>query len=193
VAGKQDETSVISDRPAAALPAVLTCALRPLPTWPLPLALQRLADSIVTRHAALLERLDADGARRFGIQPHDLPFALVMEVQDGRVRLSVVPQLDHERLDARISGNFLALLDLVDGRRDGDALFFSRNLAVEGDIGAVLALRNAIDNAELDLLHEAAQLAQPWPGLAEQTMRTAATVLAKVSASLPGGLAGRTG
>ena len=131
MAGKQDETSVISDRPAAALPAVLTCALRPLPTWPLQLALQRLADSIVTRHAALLERLDADGARRFGIQPHDLPFALVMEVQDGRVRLSVVPQLDHERLDARISGNFLALLDLVDGRRDGDALFFSRNLAVE--------------------------------------------------------------
>ena len=63
------------------------------------------------------------------------------------------------------------------------------DLAIEGDIGAVLALRNAIDNAELDLVHEAAQLAQPWPGLAEQMMRTAATALANLSAALPGGVA----
>ncbi|MGH8640179.1 MAG: ubiquinone anaerobic biosynthesis accessory factor UbiT [Burkholderiales bacterium] len=183
---------MISERSSAALPALLTCALGSLPTWPLQLALQRLANSIVTRHAGLLERLDADGARRFGIQPHDLGFAVVLEVRDGGVRLSVVPQLDHQRLDARITGNFLALLDLIDGRRDGDALFFSRELAIEGDIGAVLALRNAIDNAELDLLHEAAQLAQPWPGFAERMMRTTATALANMSAAFPGGLARRT-
>jgi predicted lipid carrier protein YhbT len=181
-----------SEPSPAALPALLTSALRSLPTWPLQLALQRLANSIVTRHSGLLERLDAEGPGRFGIQPLDLPFALVMEVQDSGVRLSVVPQLDHQRLDARITGNFLALLDLIDGRRDGDALFFSRDLAIEGDIGAVLALRNAIDNAELDLLHEAAQLAQPWPGLAERIMRTAATALAHMCAALPDGLAGRT-
>jgi predicted lipid carrier protein YhbT len=187
VARKDDNISMISE-PSAALPALLTSALGALPTRPLQLALQRLANSIVSRHAGLLERLDAEGGRRFGIQPLDLPFALVMEVQDGGVRLSVVPHLDHQRLDARITGNFLALLDLIDGRRDGDALFFSRDLAIEGDIGAVLALRNAIDNAELDLLHEAAQLAQPWPGLAERMMRTLATM----SAALPGGLARRT-
>ena len=189
---KEDETSVISNRSSAALPALLTCALGSLPTWPLQFALQRLANSIVTRHSGLLERLDAGGARRFGIQPPDLPFAVVMEVRDGGVRLSVVPRLDHQRLDARITGNFLALLDLVDGRRDGDALFFSRELAIEGDIGAVLALRNAIDNAELDLVHEVAQLAQPWPGLAERMMRTAATALANLSTALPGGSAGST-
>jgi len=40
---------------------------------------------------------------------------------------------------------------MVDGTYDGDALFFSRDLSIEGDTEAVLALRNAIENADLDL------------------------------------------
>jgi predicted lipid carrier protein YhbT len=183
---------VLSDRACAALPPLLTCALLPLPTGPLERVLQRLAESIVAGHPRLLDRLGADGARRFGIHPLDLPFALVIEAHDGAVRVSVVPRLDDQRLDARISGNLLALLDLIEGRHDGDALFFSRDLTIEGDIGAVLALRNAIDNAELDLAHEAAQLLQPLSGLAEPMLRTAATLLAHVPTLLPGSLARRT-
>ena len=45
--------------------------------------------------------------------------------------------------------------------KDGDALFFSRDLMVSGDVGAALALRNAIDDAELDLLEEVSDLAPP--------------------------------
>jgi predicted lipid carrier protein YhbT len=152
--------------------------------------LQRLADSIVARHPGLLDRLGADGARRFGIDPLDLPFALVMEARDGAVRVSVVPQIGDEGLDARITGNLLGLLDLIEGRDDGDARFFSRDLTIGGDIGAVLALRNAIDNAELDLAHEAAQLLRPLSGLAEPVLRTAATLLVHMPAALPGDLLG---
>jgi len=39
---------------------------------------------------------------------------------------------------------------MIDGTYDGDALFFSRDLVIEGDTEAVLALRNAIENAELN-------------------------------------------
>jgi predicted lipid carrier protein YhbT len=164
------------------VPAFLGFVLRPLPTAPLELLLQRLADSIVKRHPGLLDRLGSEGARRFGVRPLDLPFAMVIETRNDGVRLRVVPRLDEQLVDARITGNLLALVELVEGRRDGDALFFSRDLAVEGDIGAVLALRNAIDNAELDLLHEAAQLAQPWSGIAEQMMRTAVRALSHLAA-----------
>jgi O2-independent ubiquinone biosynthesis accessory factor UbiT len=53
-----------------------------------------------------------------------------------------------------LAGGLAALLGLVYGAFDGDALFFSRDLVVEGDTGAMLALRNAIDNAEFDLAVE---------------------------------------
>lgn len=182
---------MIATRTFAALPAVLTDVLRPLPTGPLEFLLQRLVDSILARHPGLLDRVRGQGARRFGIDPLDLPFAMIIETRDGEARLRVVSRLDDQQVDARIAGNLLALLDLIDGRHDGDALFFSRDLLVEGDIGAVLALRNAIDNAEFNLLHEAVQLAEPWSGLVERTARAAAGVLAMVAATLPGSLVDR--
>ena len=37
---------------------------------------------------------------------------------------------------------------MVDGRLDGDALFFSRDLQVSGDTEAVVSLRNALDDLE---------------------------------------------
>ena len=45
-----------------------------------------------------------------------------------------------------------ALLKLMEGRVDGDALFFSRTLNIEGDTEAVLTLRNAVDSADVRLV-----------------------------------------
>jgi len=61
----------------------------------------------------------------------------------------------------RISGPLSAFLGMMHGAYDGDALFFSRDLTVEGDTEAALALRNAIDDAELDLAAELQTLAGP--------------------------------
>lgn len=64
--------------------------------------------------------------------------------------------------DARIAGPLSAFLAMMHGVEDGDALFFSRDLTVEGDTAAVLALRNAMDDAELDLTEELAGLSGPF-------------------------------
>lgn len=48
----------------------------------------------------------------------------------------------------------MALLNLLDGKVDGDALFFSRSLTVEGDTEALLTLRNAMDSDDIDLIRE---------------------------------------
>jgi len=56
--------------------------------------------------------------------------------------------------DGRIAGSLAALVGMIHGAYDGDALFFSRDIVLEGDTAAVLALRNAIDDSELDLFEE---------------------------------------
>jgi predicted lipid carrier protein YhbT len=63
-------------------------------------------------------------------------------------------------------------MGLVDGTYDGDALFFSRDIAVDGDIEAVLALRNAVDDASIDLLHEAAAWAGPLAAVFRHAARS---------------------
>lgn len=42
----------------------------------------------------------------------------------------------------------MTLLGMIDGRYDGDALFFTRDLSVQGDTEAVVCLRNALDDME---------------------------------------------
>lgn len=42
----------------------------------------------------------------------------------------------------------MTLLDMIGGKQDGDALFFSRDLSVTGDVEAVVVLRNAIDDTD---------------------------------------------
>ncbi|MGC9368887.1 MAG: ubiquinone anaerobic biosynthesis accessory factor UbiT [Paracoccaceae bacterium] len=126
------------------------------PLAPLSAALSMLTRRMVKRHPGLLRRLGAHDRARFLIDPTDLPLLLILEPRGGQVRVTAHRRAP--RADARIAGSLAALLGLVHGAYDGDALFFSRDLVVEGDTAAALALRNAIDDAELDLAEELAAL-----------------------------------
>ncbi len=158
--------------PVMPLPGLVTRVLRPLPLLPLQLLLQGVVVGIAKRHPQLLERLAACRGRSIGIDPSDLPFAMLLVPQEDAITLSVVRELGHGSADARISGPIVALMGLVDGTYDGDALFFSRDIAVEGDIEAVLALRNAVDDASIDLLHEAVAWAGPLAAVFRHAARS---------------------
>ncbi len=61
-----------------------------------------------------------------------------------------------------------ALLALLEGKCDGDALFFSRALTVGGDTEALLILRNALDNEQIILREVACSLFGPLSGVASK-------------------------
>lgn len=140
-------------------PRLPAFALKGVPLTPLSLALSAFARRMAARNPSMLKRMGEHAEARFVLDPTDLPVAMVLELTGGRPRL----QLSRGALegDARIAGPLAALLGMVHGAYDGDALFFSRDLVIEGDTAAVLALRNAVDDAELDLAAEAAALSGP--------------------------------
>lgn len=138
------------------LPGAVSRLMRPLPLKPLEMVLGRLVEGILARHPDLVGRLAADSPRRIAIAPSDLPFIIVLQTGNASIALKLMRAHDTKSIDACISGPLLALVGLVEGTYDGDALFFSRDLSIEGDMEAVLALRNAIDDADIDLLGEAA-------------------------------------
>ncbi|NSY39859.1 hypothetical protein GKC28_16615 [Leisingera sp. ANG59] len=100
------------------------------------------------------------GCKRFILDPADLPIVLCLEPNGGQPKVRALRGSGDG--DARISGPLAALLGLVHGAYDGDALFFSRDLVIEGDTAAALALRNAVDDAELDLSQEIAAMSGPF-------------------------------
>ncbi len=126
--------------PRLALAAVPLFVLRPL--------LQRIADGVAHNRPEVFSRLGAHASKRFLIDPTDLPFVLLLEPRPTVPRLTSYRRTALPRHDASIAGRFIDLLDMVDGRLDGDALFFSRALRVGGDTEAVVSLRNALDDVD---------------------------------------------
>lgn len=143
-------------------PALLAAGLRTLPLAPLSFALTAYAGRVAKNHPGLFRRLGEHSRTRFILDPVDLPITLCL-VPDGGGGTPIVRAVrGNAQGAARIAGPLAALLGLVHGAFDGDALFFSRDLVIEGDTAAALALRNAIDDAELDLSLEIAAMTGPF-------------------------------
>jgi len=155
-----------SDAPTAAsferAPLIL---LAPLPLPLLQPLLNRVATRVVRARPDLGERLGPHKAKRFLIDPLNFPFVVLLRPDPGDVLLAASRRRRLPPHDARIAGTFLTLLDMVDGRLDGDALFFSRDLQVTGDTEAVVSLRNALDDMEGGIADHIASLLGP-PGCA---------------------------
>ncbi len=143
-----------------ALPPLLGRSIQPLPLLPLQFPLAMVLRSSIARHPRIFERLGVHASKRFGIKPTDLPFAFLLQPNPQAPSLVAVRSLPSD-IAVRITGPLLGLFGLVDGSYDGDALFFSRDLTIEGDVEAVLALRNAIDSEDVDLVADTAVLLGP--------------------------------
>ncbi|MDR3440070.1 SCP2 sterol-binding domain-containing protein [Telmatospirillum sp.] len=126
-------------------------ALGPVP----PRFLQPLFDAILAvvrrRHPDILDRLTAYPDAVIGIDPVDLPFVLLLEPKPDRPRLTVYRDFADLPVTAVIRGPLAMLIALGEGRLDGDAVFFSRQLVIEGDTEVIVALRNAVDGAGIDM------------------------------------------
>ena len=162
-------------------PAAAVIALRFAPLWPLALVGGRLTRMLAERHPALFSRLGGQANKVFLIDPTDLPFVFVLKPRPTRPSLFALRRDEAVIWNARIAGPLAALIGLVHGAYDGDALFFSRDLSIEGDTEAVVALRNAIDNEELDLVREATALLGPLERIAAAPAQKLAAAIATFS------------
>jgi len=158
-------------------PAAGAAVLRFAPLTPLSMAGAHLVKTLVQRHPSLFSRLGEQAEKTFLIDPTDLPFAFRLQPHGEAPSLEAVRREDAGFWDARIGGPLAALLGLVHGVYDGDALFFSRDLVIEGDTEAVLALRNAIDNEEIDLAAEVAALFGPLEHVASAPARRVSSLV----------------
>ena len=131
------------------LPTFVRHLLPAFGALPLGPALTLSLRALARRRPRLFERLGAYACDCFFIDPIDLAFAFSVIPNGERSVIRVVGKSDTATASVVIRGPLLALLGLLDGSLDGDALFFNRIVSIGGRTEAVLALRNAIEDAEL--------------------------------------------
>ncbi len=136
--------------------ALLARALRTFAPPPFMLGppLRHAVQNLARRHPELFDRLGEHCTKDYLIDPIDMPLVLRLSPRRVAPRLDAFRRDATPSCDATIAGPLNKLLALIQSDEDGDALFFSRELTFEGDTEAVVALRNAIDDAELDLAEE---------------------------------------
>lgn len=156
-------------------------ALRPLPVKLFTPIAAHILKRIENLYPEIFDRLEVLEHCSFSIVPTDFHCHFVISLDHGKPKIDVHPKVESSfKADAIISGPLLSLINLLEGRVDGDALFFSREITVEGDTEAVLTLRNAIDSADISLDHIFASQAGPAAPAARQIFSKASSLLAKV-------------
>ena len=130
------------------------------------------------RHPDAFERMAELGEADLLVDPADLPAAFLLHIGQHPT-LRVVDR--STAANARVRGAFSALLDLFEGRIDGDALFFSLDLTIEGDTEIVVGMRNSLDGEEFDLAADFGALFGP---LAKLPLRRPLIHLAETLTSL---------
>lgn len=120
----------------------------PLPLFLLQPLLGRVVRRIAAENPRMFNRLGPWAGRDFIIDPVDMPFVLHLRPDPDAPLMRAVSRRRLPDHVAQISGRFLDLLELVDADLDGDALFFSRDLVIEGNTEAVVSLRNALDDVD---------------------------------------------
>lgn len=134
-------------------------------------ALNRMADLLARRHTGMLERLSDFGGATCLIVPRDLPAAFLLTLRAAKPPRLELVDAAATQARATICADLVTLLQLLEGRIDGDALFFSRDLTIEGDMDVVVALRNAVDDAGIDLIDDAASACGPMAATVERLAR----------------------
>lgn len=161
--------------------------LRPLPTGPLNALLQRLADRLSARHPEILDRVADVGSARLLLVATDLPWrALITLCADGGAEVIVTRRNSgpEPEAEATVTGPVDRLIACAQGGGDGDAMFFAREIEVSGNTDVLVALRNALDGAELEIVSELAALAGPLRSPVAAAMTRAAVLYARASADL---------
>ncbi len=175
-----------SKHPAPPLSPILLAgfAMRPVP----PLVLQPVLSAAMAvmkrRHPEVFERLAELDGPRYLIDPVDLPFVFLLCPDPEAPTLTAAKDAEEVEATATVRGPLVALINLLEGRLDGDALFFSRELVVEGDTEAVVALRNAVDGADIDLLSDLLSVLGPFAGPARVLAGGAITLFARLAENL---------
>lgn len=159
-------------------------ALRPMPPVLLQPALTVAMTIIHRRHPAMFERLAELGDTLFLIDPVDLPFVFLLHPDAEAPSLVALGGAGAVEATATIRAPLLSLIDLLEGRIDGDALFFSRDLVIEGETEAVVALRNAVDGAEIDIVADLLSFLGPLARPARFLVRGAGAVFARAAEDL---------
>lgn len=153
------------------LPWLIGKLMAPLPLSPLQFVLNQMVKGIARRRPELFERLGPHIDSTYLIDVRELPFVLRLKPNPRTPGLTAHRRNEPIASDAAISGTFVDLLNVLDGRGDSDALFFSGKIKISGNTEAAVCLRYAIDDLDGSVVEDLLNMGGPLLGPAHIVLK----------------------
>lgn len=129
--------------------------------------LEKSMNIMQEKHPSIFDRLSQEEFD-FSIDAIDLPFVFYLKPSKTKPILKAIRRGENIHASATIKGTLTNLLKLFEGKVDGDAMFFSKDLVIEGSTAATVALRNAVDGEEMSIINDLSEIFSPFEELAEK-------------------------
>ncbi|MBS0254630.1 MAG: SCP2 sterol-binding domain-containing protein [Proteobacteria bacterium] len=121
---------------------------------PLQPLLRRIVTKVACKRPELFQRLGSHRQSRYLLDAQELPFVFLLVPDPHRPQLRAYLRSSSPTVDVRIVGPLRTLARMADGGIDGDALFFSREFTITGDLEAAVCLRSALDDLEGSIMQD---------------------------------------
>lgn len=129
-------------------------------------------NSMHTKHPKVFAKLTNDNLT-FTIDVIDLPFNFYLD--PSKPTLTAYYKNQEPTSSAKIKGKLVDLLMLFEGEKDGDAMFFSKELVIEGSTAAIVHLRNTIDGEDMNIVEDLAGEKEGLKAIIKLALKTAVT------------------
>ena len=130
---------------------ILILFIKLAPKWLVKFVVIRGVASLRKRHPDLMTRLSPTYGREIYAYFTDLKYGVLLNIGEENTQVKVG---EKQNPNLSLKGKFFDLISIIEGKVDGDALFFSRKIEVEGDTETLIIIRNAFDSADICLIKE---------------------------------------
>lgn len=114
------------------------------------------------RHPTLVREFGRLNAAAVHVVLTDVPHRFQIRYGEGRMDVAVLTDPHPPPPGATLRGSLATMIDLLEGRIDGDALFFTRDLQVDGSTEVIVAVRNTLEREVIDLRDDIAAVFGPF-------------------------------
>ncbi|MFO1025784.1 MAG: SCP2 sterol-binding domain-containing protein [Acetobacteraceae bacterium] len=142
--------------------AAYAAALSLIPTPVLAPMVRVLNRTLRRRHPGLVKEFGRLDPAVVYITLTDVPHRFKIAYGNGRMDVAVLTGTDPPPPDAAMRGSLATMIDLLEGRIDSDAMFFTRDLQVTGSTAVSVAVRNTLDREVIDLRDDIAAAFGPF-------------------------------
>lgn len=108
---------------------------------------------LLKNHPSMLARMAEYTPALIKVVPIDLPLTLLITLNKDNLTIKINKNNDIAA-DATLSSTLKIFMQMLEGKTDGDALFFSRQLIIEGNTELIVAFRNVLEAENINLQDE---------------------------------------